>query len=245
MHDSLGDRMKRQYEDISRVMLPRRTHTIVRVDGKAFHAYTRKMERPYDKQFMEVMDAVACALCAEMQGSQFAFVQSDEISVLLTDFAKPDTSAWFDGNLQKIVSISASVATAEFNSRQVWGRPHACFDSRAFTIPDYIEVENYFIWRQKDAERNSIQMLAQHYASHKQLHGKNISEQQDIIHDHGDNWNDHPAGFKRGRIAQRHTIELEPPIFTQDRDYLRRMIPRHWQESAPLPQEVETRLPSR
>lgn len=230
LHDTLGARMKRQYEDITRIFLPRRTYTIVRVDGKAFHSYTRNLERPYDKGFMAVMDWTANALCREMQGSEFAYVQSDEISVLLTDFAKPDTSAWFDGNLQKIVSVAAAVATGEFNAKQPWGKDGALFDARAFTIPDYIEVENYFIWRQKDAERNSIQMLAQSYASHKQLLGKNIHEQQDIIHEHGDNWNDHPVGFKRGRVATRTTTDLEPPIFTQDREYLRKMIPRHWQE---------------
>src|ERR1700677_4286588 len=114
-HDSLGDRMKKQYEDRWRIMLPRRTYTILRVDGKSFHTYTRGFKRPYSTQFMDVMDETAFSLCEEIMGAQFAYIQSDEISVLLTDFASPTTEAWFDGNLQKIVSVGAGIATMTFN----------------------------------------------------------------------------------------------------------------------------------
>lgn len=242
MKDSLGDRMKEQYENRTRYMLPRRTYTIIRVDGKAFHNYTRNMERPYDTKFMKCMDEAAVCLCEELQGSQFSYVQSDEISVLLTDFAKPETSAAFDGNLQKLCSVAASMVTCGFNAAAGLYEfsPTAVFDARVFTIPDPVEVENYFIWRQKDAERNSVQMLAQHYASHKQLFGKSIPEQQDIIHAAGDNWNNHPAGFKRGRVViyAENVVEgcrpgwkiEEPPIFTQDRAWLSSKVPRQWAE---------------
>lgn len=230
MHDSLGDRMKQQYENRTRYFLPRRTYTILRIDGKAFHSFTRGLERPYSLPFMAAMDSTALALCREIQGSCFAFTQSDEISVLLTDFTKIDTAAWFDGNLQKMVSVSAAIATAAFNrhAANLGKEPCAMFDSRAFTIPDPVEVENYFVWRQKDAERNSIQMLAQSVASHRELHGKNIAEQQDIIHAAGDNWNNHPAGFKRGRVIRYETpawLIDEPPIFTADRNYLSGLVP--------------------
>src|SRR3972149_696143 len=147
----INERMKIQYENRTRYYLPRRTCTIVRVDGKAFHHILRNAERPYDKEVMATMDRVAETLLEEMQGARFAFVQSDEISVLLTDFDSIKTEAWFDGNLQKIVSISASIASAWWNYHFM-GEP-AYFDSRAFTIPDPSEVENYFISRQKDAER--------------------------------------------------------------------------------------------
>lgn len=229
-NDSIGNRMKEQYENRTRYSLPRRTYTIVRVDGKAFHSYTRGFRRPFDFNFMFYMDMTAQELCRSMQGSQVAYVQSDEISVLLTDFDKPTTDAWFDGNLQKIVSVAASVATGEFGK---WARADghtqtAHFDARAFTIPDPIELENYFIWRQQDATRNSIQMAADALYSHRELHGKNTSEMQEMLFAKGINWNDYPAGFKRGRVvAYRETTWCveEPPVFTQERGYLRALIP--------------------
>ena len=117
MQDDLGNRMKGQYEDRTRYSLPRRTYTIIRLDGKAFHTFTRNMKRPYDENLMKIMDETAKFLCEEIQGAQFAYTQSDEISLLLTDFEKITTDAWFDGNIQKMVSVAASLATQEFNRR--------------------------------------------------------------------------------------------------------------------------------
>lgn len=229
MHDSLGERMKGQYEHRARYFLPRRTYTIVRVDGKAFHSYTRGCDTPFDEALMADMDSTARALCEQMQGAALAYVQSDEISVLLTDFAKITTDAWFDGNVQKIASVSASIATAEFNAVRRWtGKHRALFDGRAFTIPDPVEVENYFIWRQQDASRNSIQMVAQSLYSQKQLHGANTIEMQDMIFARGINWNDYDTGKKRGRVVVKHETGWRveaPPVFTQERAYLRERIP--------------------
>lgn len=211
-----------------------------------------------------------------MAGVRFAFVQSDEISLLVTDFEDVSSQAWFDNCQNKIESITASIATmafnlkvAEFNRGKtklgLTKKPNAMFDSRAWTIPDYIEVENYFVDRQKDAERNSVTLLAGNYASHKQLHGKSVSDRHEIIHAAGDNWANHPVRFKHGGIIRRmgivdlgdlpanpflgrkngktHLLALlqehalrtswqlddATPVFTQDRDYLRSMIPRHWE----------------
>ena len=226
--------MKHQYEDRTRFMLPRRTYTIVRVDGRAFHHYCRGLERPFDAVFAQNMDLTAMAMCGVMQGARLAFVQSDEISVLLTDFASPDTEAWFDGNIQKIVSIAASEATRDFNYAREDHR--ATFDARAFTIPDPVEVENYFIWRQKDATRNSVSMAAQAVFSHKQLQGVSTEAMQEMLFtEKGINWNDYPEGFKRGRVVVREQRAealrpswaiKEPPVFTQDREFLRSLIPR-------------------
>lgn len=225
MGDSLGDRMKSQYENRTRFSLPRRTYTIIRLDGRAFHSFCRNLERPFDYQFMRDMDATAVHLCEQLQGSAYAYVQSDEISILLTDFAKITTDAWFDGNVQKMVSVGASIATAYFNSLRL---SMATFDARVFTIPDAIEVSNYFVWRQQDASRNSVQMVAQSLYSHKELHGKNVNEQQDLIHLKGMNWNDYPVRAKRGGFVcyrdQRWTVE-DPPIFTQDLAYLGSLTP--------------------
>jgi len=219
--------MKRQYEDRTRVMLPRRTFTILQVDGKAFHTLTRHFKKPYDEGLVYMMDQVALALCKEAQGARMAYTQSDEVSVLLTDFATIATDAWFDGNLQKIVSVGASIATAAFNlcNEQDRDIPIGTFDARAFTIPDPTEVENYFIWRQQDAVRNSIQSMAQSHFSHKQLQGKNSNQLQELIFaETGLNWNDLPIEQKRGRVIRRlggqWIVDREPPTFTQMRRYL-------------------------
>ena len=115
MKDQLGDRMKDFYEDRTRYKLARRTNTIIRIDGKAFHAYTKGLNRPFDQGLMEDMNKTTEYLCQNIQGAKFGFVQSDEISILLTDYDDITTHAWFDGNLQKMASIAASLATAKFN----------------------------------------------------------------------------------------------------------------------------------
>jgi tRNA(His) 5'-end guanylyltransferase len=234
-NDAIGDRMKGQYENRTRIFLPRRTYTILRVDGKAFHSYCAKMERPYDVKFMGAMDVTAATMLKELMGAEFAYIQSDEISFLLTDFAKTSTEAWFDGNVQKMASVGASMATAVFSAQMGCGLP--MFDARVFTIPDYVEVENYFVWRQQDAVRNSILMLAQHYYSPKEMHGKNCSVLQDMIHDKGDNWNNHPTRFKRGGFVwyNRETLPYpsweidDAPNFTgeEERPKFAALIPKH------------------
>lgn len=213
---ALGDRMK-LYEAATRTVLPRRTYTVIRVDGRAFHAYLRKAGRPFDAGFMDAMDAVAGALCVEMSGSVLAYVESDEVSVLLADFGSVHTEPWFGGTVQKMASVAASAATAAL-AHATWrcepapyrscGLPQ--FDGRAFTIPSAVEVANYFLWRQRDAVRNSISMAAQAHFSHTSLHGLNGAQMQErLFTEKGVNWNDYPDGFKRGRVCQRVTGEEE------------------------------------
>lgn len=175
MRDPMGDRMKQQYEDRTRFMLPRRTYTIMRLDGRAFHTVTKYMERPFDWRFAAEMDFLASNLCAQVSGTVFAYVQSDEISLLLQDFESIGTQPWFDGNVQKMVSVAASYAGAIFGAHAVdLGDAH--FDARVFTIPDPVEVANYFLWRQRDARRNAVQMAAQSRWSPKQLEGRSIED---------------------------------------------------------------------
>ncbi len=112
--DTLGDRIKR-YENVSRIYLPRRSNLIIRLDMKAGHTYCRNLQRPFDEGFIDDLNGAAQNLLKETQGGRFCFIQSDEVSVLITDFDTIHTEAWFDNNLQKIVSVSASILTAEFN----------------------------------------------------------------------------------------------------------------------------------
>lgn len=251
----LGDRMK-SYENVNRFYLTRRMPLIIRIDGRAFHTFCRGFKKPYDRIFAESMQATALNLCKNIEGCKLAYTQSDEISLLLTDYDELNTQAWFDKNLQKIVSISASLATLYFNksfkdlsedwferyyeawnyteedSKYYWtlGRAEftATFDSRAFCLPKE-EIANYYIWRQKDATRNSINSLAQANFSHKSLQGLNVNQVQDkLVNEKSINWNDQPTEFKRGtcciKTEEGWKIDKEIPVFTEDRNYVERFI---------------------
>ncbi|SHI67669.1 tRNA(His) guanylyltransferase Thg1 family protein [Streptomyces sp. 3214.6] len=208
---ALGDRMKR-HEAAYRAVLPRRTYTVLRVDGRAFHTYLRGAEKPFDETFMADMDAVAEALCAEITGSDFAYTQSDEISVLATDFASEGTEPWFGGVVAKQLSAAASLATAVLNERRPSRR--ALFDARVFTLSDPVEVANYFLWRQRDAVRNSISMAAQAHFSHRRLEGVSTGGMQELLWSEVRvNWNDYSDGCKRGRVTVRHTGERPVEYF--------------------------------
>ena len=250
--DNLGDRMKSFYENAYRINLPQRMPIIIRLDGCHFHSYTAKCKKPVDYGLVECMNDAAIELCKTLQGCQLAYVQSDEISLLITNYQDINTQALFNNNLQKMVSVSASIASVTFtnNSYKIWGsigvrepiptiKP-AYFDSRAFILPKE-EVTNYFIFRQQDATRNSVQMLARSLYSHKQLENKNNSQLQELCFQKGVNWNDCPTFQKRGRCvvksktmkegvnpktgevfqAERSewVIDNEIPIFSKDRMY--------------------------
>lgn len=249
---SLGTRIKENYENRTRFKLTRRTPTIIRIDGKAFHTWTKGLERPFDQGLMTDMDEVAKYLCKNIQGCKFAYIQSDEINLLLTDWDTLTTDAWFDYNVQKMCSVSTSMATSEFNyarcrrhmvdlSRDTHVRDvelprKAEFDSRVFQVP-YSEINNYFLWRQQDATRNSIASVAQSMYSHKELFGKNTDQMQEMIFQKGTNWNNYIPYFKRGRVVKKvevisnettrskWEVDAGIPVFSQSPDYLMSLIP--------------------
>lgn len=187
--DALGDRMK-AYENIERKYLTRRLPCIIRIDGCHFHSYTKGFDKPFDVPFHGTMAKTTIELCKNIQGVKCAYTQSDEISLLLTDYDTLETAAWFDKNVQKMVSVSAAMATYFFNKYCEEYRPYlsdshpfmlahdekiAVFDARAFVLPKE-EVTNYFYWRQIDARRNAIQMTAQSLFSHKEIQGISNNE---------------------------------------------------------------------
>ena len=141
MNDTLGDRMKR-YANVTRNYLPRRTYTIIRLDGSHFHTYTRGLDHPYDQKFGIAMQLTLQHLFEHIQGSFLGYVQSDEISLVLYDFARLESKPWFGGNIQKITSVSAGMASSYFTHvRTGQGDTRlAYFDSRVWTIPDPTEV---------------------------------------------------------------------------------------------------------
>jgi tRNA(His) 5'-end guanylyltransferase len=228
MKDDLGRRIKHDYEDAFRLTLPRRTYSIVRIDGRGFHQFTRGLERPYSRTLADALDQAALHLCQEMIGCRFAYGQSDEYSFLLTDFEAEDSVLWFDGNLQKIVSVSASLFGAVF-AKHFPSERIAAFDSRAMVIAQREEVARYFVWRQLDASANSLNMLASAHYTHEELAGCSVEDKHELLHKKGVNWAKQPADFKRGRMVHRANgkweIDREIPVFQRAPDYLRNLIP--------------------
>lgn len=233
--DSLGTRIK-TYESVSKSFLMKRTPVIIRIDGKAFHTFTKRFERPFSELMHQLMSYTTEKLVANIQNAKIAYTQSDEISILLNDWKSLHTDQWFDGNIQKIASISASLATGFFNAayhKHVYENTYsdmnltnetAFFDARVFNVPKE-DVVNYFIWRQQDASRNSVQMLAQAYFSHNQLQGKNNSQLQDMLMlEKGVNWNDTDAWKRRGSCVYRNVdgivADNNIPLFAADREYI-------------------------
>lgn len=184
--DSLGDRMKSNYENRYRFYLTRRTPVIIRVDGKAFHTLMRGRPKPFDEDFINAMLVATDEVLSRIQGFKLAYVQSDEASFLLTDYDQITTEAWFDYNKSKMESIAASFMSVYFNLAFP-KLTTAVFDARAFNIPE-TEIANYFLWRAKDWERNSLTMYCQAHFSHNELHGKRKQEQHDMLHSIGKNW---------------------------------------------------------
>ena len=223
LRDDLGVRMKTFYEEIPKIKLMRRCPVIIRIDGKAFHTFTSGFKRPFDEILIKTMQETTKYLCENIQGCVLGYTQFDEISLVLIDYKKLTTAAWFDYEVQKISSIAASMATLAFNklfnekayqytfdneerdseyyycnalSKAM--KNGAMFDARCFNIPKE-EVTNCIYWRQLDASRNSIQMVGQANFSYKELQNKSCNDIQDMLMTQkGINWNDLPTYQKRG-----------------------------------------------
>lgn len=234
MTNTLAERM-REYEDVFRYKLPRRLPLLIRLDGKAFHTLTRNYEKPWDTDFMSFMDSVALFLCKKVQTVQLAYLQSDELTLLLHNYKKLNSEPWFDNTLQKIVSISAGYASAYFSVRNYQKNPLLdieevieVFDSRAWVLPES-EVNNILLSRQQDATRNAIQMLGQAHFSHNQLQNKSCSQIQELLwQEHKINFNEFEPYYKRGRCVVRGIdgwfVDRSIPIFSQDPNYIEQWL---------------------
>lgn len=254
--DELGTRMKENYENRAKTSLIRRMPVAIRLDGKSFHNFARNLKKPFDEILMKSMQSTMKYLCENIQGCVFGYTQSDEITLILVDYQKFTSDAWFDYNVQKVCSISASMATMAFNkafARNVnkYLEEHlplvigndvdeymdaieeavvkgAMFDSRCFNIPKE-EVNNLVLWRQQDASKNSVQMVARCYFSDKELKGKNTNEMQEMIFQKANiNWNDFPIPCKRGtsciKTEDGWVIDYEMPKLNENTDYINSLV---------------------
>lgn len=269
VNTTLFDEMK-GYERVSRYFLERKKPVIIRLDGRAFHTFTRGLKKPFDSILAKTMQETMLKLCARIEGTIIGYTQSDEISLLLGDWRQETTQPFFANNIQKITSVAASMCTLYFsqyfrsNMQDAYDRGEiddcdvekyrkkiedgATFDCRCFNLPDNEEVLKYFIWRQKDCIRNSIQATAQSMFSHKELNNKNCDEQVAMmIRDKDFYWEDKISETnKYGTVAERckkqmevtnrktnERIEVErniwqccgyTPIFSENRTYISNRI---------------------
>jgi len=240
MKDDIGKRLKAYYEVIPKTKLMRRCPVAIRIDGKAFHTFTRGFKKPFDRILMESMQETMKYLCSNIQGCVFGYTQSDEITLILIDYQTLTTSAWFDYEVQKMCSIVASMATMTFNKtfakkvsefaktfEQTTDNADdmqylktlfkavdkgAMFDARCFNIPKE-EVCNLIYWRQIDASRNSVQMAGRAYFSHSELDHKSTSDIQDMLMAKRKiNWNDYAIDEKRGSACYKTETEVNGTI---------------------------------
>jgi len=180
--------------------MPPHIPMIIRLDGSGFHKWTKKTkcEKPFDEKLIKLMSETTKFLCENISGSVFGYTQSDEISLLILDNQTSFSEAWFNKRVEKICSISASMATYFFNENNPFDDKFpAFFDSRTFIIPE-TEVKRYFVWRQTDATKNSLSMLAQSFYSHSELLGKKRSELLKLCFKKGQDWAELSRPKKRG-----------------------------------------------
>lgn len=206
----LGDRMK-EYESVEagRRFMPL-LPVMARVDGRAFHTFTRGMKKPFDTVLIHCMEMTAKFL-AEETVACMSYTQSDEISLAWYSEAH-ESQIWFDGRIMKMVSQLGALATLKFNEEVLDHMPQLrdrrpTFDTRVWQVPTLCEGANVFVWREWDATKNSIQALAQSVFSPKELHGKNGKQQLDMLLSKGIIWDSYPDNIKRGAYFQRHKIE--------------------------------------
>ena len=241
--DELGMRMKEFYEEVPKTRLVRRMPVAIRIDGKAFHTFTRGFQKPFDEILVKSMQDTMKYLCENIQGCVLGYTQSDEITLILVDYQNLNSCAWFDYEVQKVCSIASSMATMAFNkfftkNVNYFEMTHehddtineycttlvnaaekgAMFDARCFNIPKE-EVCNLIYWRQLDATRNSIQMVGQANFSHKELQKKSCNMIQEMLFaEKGINWNDYPTYLKRGSCCIK-TIIQNPNVDIKDGVY--------------------------
>jgi len=219
MKDAFGDRIKR-YESVTtdQKFIPR-LPVIVRIDGKSFHSYTRGLDRPFDVGFMDAMIRTAMDV-AEESCAVMAYTQSDEITLILYS-DDHEKQIYFDGKVHKIVSTLAGLASAKFN--QYMGRQKlGWFDCRAFQVPTLMEAVNVLIWRESDAAKNSIQMVARAHYSPKELAYKKIPDLHEMLYQKGINWNDLTPAEKRGTYILKRPVQINGTI---RRKYMRVYLP--------------------
>lgn len=218
--DAMGARCKK-YEalEAERILMPG-LPLLVRLDGRAFHTYTRGLKRPFDERVISCMDATTKQLVAHFH-ADVGYTQSDEITLLFAPKmmeeagVEAEAAAIFGGRVSKLTSVLAGFASVAFYKASLVHLPEKAeltphFDARVWCVPNRVEAVEVFVWREADAVRCSLNTLAQAHFNHKALHGKKSAEVHEMLHGVGVNWSDLPARQKRGGYFQRKLVVRAP-----------------------------------
>jgi tRNA(His) 5'-end guanylyltransferase len=208
--EAIGDKHKKIEAMYYNYFLPE-LPIVVRLDGRAFHTFTKGLRRPFDNRMSKMMIEVTKELVYQTH-AKVGYTQSDEISLVFA----PATDPLFGGRQSKIETTLAAIASAKFNQLLPIWLPDKIndlptFDARAIQYPTKEMAIESLVWRETDATRNSISMAAQAHFSHNQLQKKNNKVKLDMLNEIGVNWNDYPVHFKRGEYVKRIKIEQMIP----------------------------------
>lgn len=210
--ESMGDRQKLfEGQEASRRLLPG-LPVLARLDGRAFHTFCRGLAKPYDERMSLAMIETTKYL-VEKTNASVGYTQSDEISLAFPNLSASQT-IFFEGKVQKICSVLASMAAAKFNQEVAFRIPDKArelpvFDARVWAVPSLEIAAEHFLWREADATRNSLTMAAHAHYSHKELHKAGYAQKHEMLHAKGVNWDQYPAFFKRGSYIRREVVMKE------------------------------------
>ena len=214
------------YRSLTDYKLMPNSYVLTMVDGHCFSKLIKnKFDKPFDDMFIKMMNETAKYLCENIQGAKFAYTQSDEISILITDFDTPMTDSFFSFRLCKMQSLIAAMATAKFN--QMYAKlandhpdkfnmkeyPTCTFDCKVWTVPNANDAYAWFLYRQTDCIKNSKAQTAQAYLSHKSLVGLTSDEMIIKLKDEKDiDWNQFENGKKYGRVIKKVETPMEKDL---------------------------------
>lgn len=230
--DTLEKRML-YYRGLTDYKLMPKLPVIIMLDGRAFSKFCKRFEKPYDDIFISMMNETAKYLCENIEGCKFAYTQSDEISLYLSDADNENSESWFGYRIIKMCSIAASLATAKFNQLLLMNAIKGdikcpmrlgmstdyCdiilkeklveFDCKVWNVPSLNDVFAWFLFRQIDCARNSKQMAAQSYFSHSDLEGLNTDKQIEELKKHFNiDWHQYSDDKKFGRFIYKEEVEI-------------------------------------
>lgn len=213
MKDDLGDRMKGYEEIETKKTLDKSKPIYARLDGRNFSKFTRNLSKPFDSNLSTAMVETTKYLVKETN-AKIGYTQSDEISLIWK--VEPEQEMMFNGKIQKLNSILASLTTAKFMSeittQEQSKLPH--FDCRLLNLPNEDEAANMLLWRSLDARKNAINSLARKYFSHKELQNRSQTEMKDLLKTKHIDIETYPKAFRYGTYIQKREIEIDPRDLT-------------------------------
>lgn len=216
----------------------------IRVDGSHFKSFTRDFVRPYDLDFMSAMDDAAIALCKEASGVLFAFVQSDEITLFVTDLQKEQSEYWLGGRAEKIASTSAGIASASLARSYADSPKMPFFDGRVIPLADALGVADYLSSRKRDATSNAIGMTVNALFAEKVVKSLPLSARVELLEGTNMPVSSLPEGFLYGRIVTREEVVVKSVYLGEERTAIRRK----WISSVASDSNVDaalSRIPAR